>query len=136
MPDSPETVFIDANVLLYLASADERKITKVEVILAQGGTISVQILNEIANVARRKMRMEWAETIAFVERFRLLLTVAPLTEQIHEDGLRLAERYRLSVYDGMVVAAALQTGCSVLMSEDMHHGLKVEGRLEIRNPFV
>jgi predicted nucleic acid-binding protein len=136
MPDSPETVFIDANVLLYLASADERKITKVEVILAQGGTISVQILNEIANVARRKMRMEWAETIAFVERFRLLLTVAPLTEQIHEDGLRLAERYRLSVYDGMVVAAALQTGCSVLLSEDMHHGLKVEGRLEIRNPFV
>jgi predicted nucleic acid-binding protein len=136
MPDSPETVFIDANVLLYLASADERKITRVEVILAQGGTISVQILNEIANVARRKMRMEWAETIAFVERFRLLLTVAPLTEQIHEDGLRLAERYRLSVYDGMVVAAALQTGCSVLMSEDMHHGLKVEGRLEIRNPFV
>jgi predicted nucleic acid-binding protein len=136
MPDSPETVFIDANVLLYLASADERKITRVEVILAQGGTISVQILNEIANVARRKMRMEWAETIAFVERFRLLLTVAPLTEQIHEDGLRLAERYRLSVYDGMVVAAALQTGCSVLLSEDMHHGLKVEGRLEIRNPFV
>ncbi len=110
--------------------------TRVEGILAQGGTISVQILNEIANVARRKMRMESAETIAFVERFRLLLTVVPLTQQIHEDGLRLAERYRLSVYDGMVVAAALQTGCSVLLSEDMHHGLKVEGRLEIRNPFA
>jgi predicted nucleic acid-binding protein len=136
MPDSPEAAFIDANVLLYLASADEQKITRVEGILAQGGTISVQILNEIANVARRKMRMEWAETIAFVERFRLLLTVVPLTQQIHEDGLRLAERYRLSVYDGMVVAAALQTGCSVLLSEDMHHGLKVEGRLEIRNPFA
>ena len=136
MPDSPEAAFIDANVLLYLASADEQKITKVRGILAQGGTISVQILNEIANVARRKMRMEWAETIAFVERFRLLLTVVPLTQQIHEDGLRLAERYRLSVYDGMVVAAALQTGCSVLLSEDMHHGLKVEGRLEIRNPFA
>ena len=136
MPDSPETVFIDANVLLYLASADERKITRVEAILAQGGTISVQILNEIANVARRKMKMGWDETIAFVERFRLLLTVVPLTEQIHEDGLRLAERYQLSVYDGMVVAAALQTGCSVLLSEDMHHGLKIGDRLEIRNPFV
>lgn len=136
MPDSPETVFIDANVLLYLASADERKITRVEAILARGGTVSVQILNEIANVARRKMKMGWDETIAFVERFRLLLTVVPLTEQIHEDGLRLAERYQLSVYDGMVVAAALQTGCSVLLSEDMHHGLKIEDSLEIRNPFV
>jgi predicted nucleic acid-binding protein len=136
MPDSPETVFIDANVLLYLASADERKITRVEAILAQGGTVSVQILNEIANVARRKMKMGWGETIAFVERFRLLLTVVPLTEQIHEDGLRLAERYQLSVYDGMVVAAALDSGCSVLLSEDMHHGLKIEDRLEICNPFV
>ena len=106
MPDSPETVFIDANVLLYLASADERKITRVEAILAKGGTVSVQILNEIANVARRKMKMGWDETIAFVERFRLLLTVVPLTGQIHEDGLRLAERYQLSVYDGMVVEAA------------------------------
>lgn len=109
---------------------------KVEEILRQGGTVSVQILNEIANVARRKMRMQWDETIAFVERFRLLLRVVPLTEQIHENGLRLAGRYQLSVYDGMVVAAALDSGCSVLLSEDMHNGLNIEGRLEIRNPFA
>jgi predicted nucleic acid-binding protein len=136
MPDSSGTVFIDANVLLYLASRDERKIVKVQSILAQGGTISVQILNEIANVSRRKMRMGWDETIAFVEQFRLLLKVVPLTEPIHGNGLKLAQRYQLSVYDGQVVAAALDCGCSVLLSEDMHHGLKVEGRLEIRNPFV
>lgn len=136
MPDSPGAAFIDANVLLYLASADETKVLKVEDILRQGGTISVQILNEVANVARRKMRMQRDETIAFVERFRMLLRVVPLTEQIHENGLRLAGRYRLSVYDGMVVSAALDSGCTVLLSEDMHHGLEVEGRLEIRNPFA
>ena len=136
MPDSPQKAFIDANVLLYLASSDERKIVKVEQVLRLGGTISVQVLNEIANVARRKMRMEWDETIAFVERFRLLLDVVPLTEQIHENGLRLAERYQLSVYDGMIAAAALDSGCSVLLSEDLRHGLKVEGRLDIRNPFA
>ena len=136
MPDNPGTVFIDANVLLYLASRDEQKIRKVEALLAQGGTISVQILNEIANVARRKMKMGWDETIAFVEQFRLLLKVLPLTEQIHDNGLKLARRYQLSVYDGQVVSAALDSGCSVLLSEDMHHGLKIEDRLEIRNPFV
>ncbi len=136
MPDNAQTVFIDANVLLYLASRDEQKILKVEAVLAQGGTISVQILNEIANVARRKMRLGWDETIAFVEQFRLLLKVVPLTEQIHGNGLKLAQRYQLSVYDGQVVAAALDSGCSILLSEDMHHGLKVEDRLEIRNPFA
>jgi predicted nucleic acid-binding protein len=82
------------------------------------------------------MRLGWDETIAFVEQFRLLLRVVPLTEQIHDNGLKLAQRYQLSVYDGQVVAAALDSGCSVLLSEDMHHGLNVEGRLEIRNPFV
>lgn len=136
MPDSPGACFIDANVLLYLASRDEERIRKVETILAQGGTISVQILNEVANVARRKMGMGWDETIAFVGCFRLLLKVVSLTEQIHDNGLKLAQRYQLSVYDGQVVAAALDSGCSVLLSEDMQHGLKIGQRLEIRNPFA
>lgn len=136
MPGNAESVFVDANVLLYLASADKRRISAAEDILRQGGTVSVQVLNEIANVARRKMRMGWQETAAFVERFRQLLSVVPLTEDIHVDGLRLAERYRLSVYDAMIVAAALDSGCSVLLSEDMHHGLQIDERLQIQNPFL
>ena len=54
-----------------------------------GGTVSVQVLNDIANVARRKMRLGWAETIAFVERFRLLLNVVPITETHAATGFRL-----------------------------------------------
>ncbi len=127
--------FIDTNVLLYLTSSDERRIAAVQDILRGGGTISVQVLNEIASVALRKMRLDWQETIALVDRFRALLDVVPLTEQIHENGLRLGARYRLSVYDAMIVAAALDSGCPVLLSEDMRDGLVVEGRLTIRNPF-
>jgi len=137
MPDSSgrSTTFVDANVLLYLASGDQRRIAIVEDMLDSDCTVSVQVLNEIANVASRKMRHSAQETISFVGRFRSILTVVPVTEQIHERGLALRTRYNLSVYDAMIVAAALDADCTVLLSEDMHHGLKIDGSLEIRNPF-
>jgi predicted nucleic acid-binding protein len=47
----------------------------------------------------------------------------------------LGERYGFSVYDAMIVAAALREGCTTLYSEDMHDGLLVEDQLRIVNPF-
>lgn len=136
MPGNLPRRFFDTNVLLYLASGDEKKAACVERLLADGGTISVQVLNEMANVARRKMQMSWSETLAFVTPFRLLLDVTPLTFEIHDTGLELAERHQLSVYDGMILAAALSSDCDTLLSEDMHHGLVVREKLTILNPFV
>ncbi len=127
--------FIDSNILLYVASADGSKAARAEEIIASGGFVSVQVLNELANVARRKMQMSWAETHAFLNIMRGLLAVHPLTVQTHETGLALAERYGLSVYDSMIVAAALHAGCDILWSEDMHDGLMVDGGLRIVNPF-
>lgn len=135
MPGSIFRPFIDTNVLVYLASGDRAKADRAEEILKEGGTISVQVLNEFANVARRKLGMTWSETHVFLSTFREVLTVVPMTEEIHVAGLALAERHRLSVYDGMIVAAALDAGCDVVLSEDMQDGLIVDGRLVIRNPF-
>jgi len=128
--------FFDSNVLLYVASADQTKAERAERLIAEGGTISVQVLNEIANVARRKMALSWGETRAFLTMMRALLPVQPLTTSLHESGLDLAERYGLSIYDAMIVAAALQADCDTLWSEDMQHGLIVEGRLRITDPFA
>lgn len=133
---SSTNCFFDANILLYLASADEAKAHRVEELLQDGGTISVQVLNEIANVMRRKMRAPWERAKPFIQQLPQILTVVPLTLHVHETGLRLAERYTLSVYDGMIVSAALIAGCDTLFSEDMHNGLAIEGNLTIRNPFV
>lgn len=132
----PTNRFFDTNVLLYLASADEAKARCVEELLQDGGTVSVQVLNEIANVLRRKMRTPWKKALPFVHQFPLILTVVPVTLQVHETGLRLAERYEFSVYDGMIVSAALIADCTTLFSEDMHNGLVVDGSLTIRNPFA
>lgn len=111
--------FFDSNVLLYIASGDARKAERAEAMLAAGGAISVQVLNEIANVARRKMRLSWPETRQLLSLLRDLLTVHPVTVETHDAGLALAERYSLSIYDAMIVASALQSGCDTSWSEDM-----------------
>ena len=131
MPSS----FFDTNVVLYLASGETAKADRAERMIAAGGTISVQVLNEIANVARRKMRMTWSETHAFLSTIREALQVEPLTVETHETGLALAERYGLSIYDAMIAASALLAGCDTLWSEDMHHGAVLDRRLRIADPF-
>ncbi|MGH6993560.1 MAG: PIN domain-containing protein [Caulobacteraceae bacterium] len=127
--------FFDSNVLVYLASADRTKADQAEAALAAGGEISVQVLNEVANVARRKKGMSWRETHAFLDAPRGLLKVHPLTLEIHDSGLRLAERYGLSIYDAMIGASAIDAGCETLLSEDLQDGMRLEEGLRIKNPF-
>ena len=127
--------FFDTNVLAYVAGADPRKAALARGALADGGTISVQVLNELANVANRKMRMDWAEVLSFIGTIRPLVTVVPLTVETHSLGLTLAERHRLPVYDAMIAAAGLLAGCEVLMSEDFQHGFVFAGQMRVENPF-
>ncbi len=126
--------FFDTNILLHIASSDTAKAERAEALIRHGGTISVQVLNEISHVARRKHLLDWAELHVFLGLLRSLLTVVPLTTDTHELGLRLAERYRFSTYDAMILAAALLAGCDTLWSEDMQDGQIIEGRLRISNP--
>jgi predicted nucleic acid-binding protein len=127
--------FFDTNVLVYIASGDATKADRAEAAIAAGGAISVQVLNELTNVARRKMQLSWNETHAFLEMLRGLLTVHPLTVETHETGLALAERYGLSTYDAMIAASALHARCDTLWSEDMQHGMALTEGLRIVNPF-
>ena len=127
--------FLDTNVLVYLASADPEKADRAETVVAAGGAISVQVLNELANVARRKMNLTWPETRNLLTSLRALLAVHPVTLNTHEAGLRLAERYNLALYDAMIAAAAIEAGCDTLLTEDMHDGMDIDGMLRIVNPF-
>jgi predicted nucleic acid-binding protein len=127
--------FFDSNVLVYLADEEAGKSGPTEDLLANGGVISVQVLNEFALTALRKVGLSWAETREFLGIFRATLEIVPLTFETHERGLDLAERYQLNVYDGTIVAAALLAGCKSLYSQDMHDGLVIDG-LTLRNPFT
>ena len=134
MPDPK--AFIDTNILLYLLSADTDKADCAETILRAGGLISVQVLNEMANVARRKLAMSWMDINEVLTLIRSICPTEPLTVETHDRGRLVAERYGLSVYDAMIVAAALLGGCETLYSEDMQDGLLIDNQLRIRNPFT
>jgi predicted nucleic acid-binding protein len=127
--------FFNTNVLVYLASRDPIKADRVEEMVERGGTVSVQVLNELSNVARRKMRLSWSETHNFLSKIRNLLEVQSITIEVHDIGLGLAERHGLSIYDAMIVASALESRCDTLWSEDMHDGLMINRTLRITNPF-
>lgn len=127
--------FFDTNVLLYLLSADAARADRAEALLAGGGTISVQVLNEFAAVGIRKLGMSWTEVGEVLETIRAVCVVEPLTAETHDRGRALSERYGFSVYDAMIVAAALIAGAPVLYSEDLQDGMRVEKSLVVRNPF-
>jgi predicted nucleic acid-binding protein len=127
--------FFDTNVLVYIASDDPVKADRAEAIIGDGGVISVQVLNELTNVARRKMRMPWQDAREFLSMLRDLLTVRPITVETHETGLALAERYNLAIYDAMIAASALDADCDTLWSEDLQHGMAIGEGLRIVNPF-
>ena len=127
--------FFDSNVLLYIASGETAKADRAEELLRAGGTICVQVLNEISHVGRRKMRLSWEELRPFLALIRGLVTVEPMTIDTHQAGIALAERYRLSVYDGMIAAAALLADCDCLWSEDLQHGMVIDRHLRVVDPF-
>ena len=128
--------FFDTNVVIYLLSADPAKADRAEELLAIGGTISVQVLNEFVAVASRKLHMSWIEIREVLAQVRAVCAVEPVTIDTHERALRLAERYGISIYDALIVSAALLANCKTLHSEDMQDGQVIERQLTIRNPFT
>lgn len=128
--------FADTNVLLYLLSADAAKADRAEALLAQRITISVQVLDEFAHVALRELALGWGEIGRLLADVQDCATVAPLTVETHRKALQIAERHQMPLYDALIAASALLAGCTLLYSEDMHHGLRIERSLTIRNPFL
>ena len=132
---SAAEIFYDTNVVLYLLSADTAKSDRAEELLASGGRVSVQVLNEFAAVASRKLRMGWKDIGEILTHVRAVCPVEPIAIETHDRGLALASRYRLNIYDAMIVASALLAGCKLLYSEDLQHGQVFERQLTVRSPF-
>ena len=128
--------FLDSNILIYIAALDDMKIDRSSELLYGECVISVQVLNEIANVLRRKRKMPWERVREFLALIEEVAVVMPLDADCHRIGINVAERYGFSIYDSMIVAAALQAGCDILYSEDMQHDQLIDGLLTIINPYL
>jgi predicted nucleic acid-binding protein len=129
------TRFLDTNVLVY-ARGDSRNAGVAQDIIAEGGEISVQVLNEFAHVLRRKLRRSWADIeMALADVAIVLPPPRPLTHATHKMAMMISRESGYAVYDALIVASALEAGCDELVTEDMQHGQTVGG-LTIRNPFI
>jgi predicted nucleic acid-binding protein len=129
--------FFDTNVLVYVVGQNDARTAVAEALVAGGGVVSVQVLNELVSVARRKLGMTWEEVGDAVRAIRTLCpSVVPLTVETHDAGLRIAAQYGFQIYDALVVAAALAADCTTLYSEDLQDGQVIDGHLTIRNPFA
>jgi predicted nucleic acid-binding protein len=135
VPDSPRA-FFDTSVLFYLLSDDAHKADRVEQLLVERGVISVQVLNEFAAVAMRKLRLPLADVREILDTVRAVCSVEPVTAATHDRGMAVCERYKFSLYDSMMVASALIAGVKVLYSEDLQHGQVIDRQLRVINPFL
>jgi predicted nucleic acid-binding protein len=133
---SGDKAFFDTNVLLYLLSDDDAKADKSEELIAAGGVVSIQVLNEFAAVAIRKLSMSITEVREVLNTVREICRVDPLTIDVHDRGLEIAERYRFSLYDSMMVASALNGECRTLYSEDLQNLQRIDNQLTLVNPFA
>jgi predicted nucleic acid-binding protein len=130
------TAFFDTNILVYAFGADEPKREIAQEVLASGGVISVQVVNEFANVLRKKQRQEWPRieaALTVVERW--FETIRPLTLETHRTALPFARFAGIGIYDALIVAAAIESGCDRLYSEDLQHGRSF-GDCVVLNPFL
>jgi len=131
-----DKAFFDTNVFVYAIIQDDPRSDHAEELVAQGGTVSVQVLSEFAAVARRKTKMPWVEIRRALDGIKILCPdPLPLTVDIHNEALTIAEKYGYRVYDALIVASALKARCTILYSEDMRDGQVIDHRLTIRNPF-
>ena len=129
--------FLDTNILLYAALQPDPRSETARGLLARGGLVSVQVLNEFTAVARRKLRRPWPEVMQALAAIRTLCPAPrPLTVATHEAAIGLAERLGYTIDNALILASALEAGCDTLFSEDLQDGQVVEGQQTIRNPFA
>ncbi len=131
-----DKVFLDSNVVLYLLSADQRKADIASKLLRSRCVVSVQVLNECANVCKKRSAMSTSMIASFTSDLEALCEVVDITSADHHKALTLMDRFSIAFYDAVICASAIRAECSVLYSEDMQDGLRIDKLIRIKNPFV
>jgi len=129
--------FIDSNVALYVLDINEsRKKQVASNLIEQLPFISPHVVFECLNVSLKKHKLEKAKALQFVNELIAASFIHAETEAIIKSALSIFNKYSLQPYGSKIVAAALDAGCTILYSEDMHNGLIIENCLTVINPFL
>ena len=126
--------FFDTNIVIYAQQTGE-KAERARALLADGGVLSVQVLNEFVAVARRKQNKAWGEIAdAIADTLALVEPPLVLSLELHIAARALAELNRLSFYDALIVASAIEAGCDCPLQRG-HAARRRHRQIDIRNPF-
>ena len=132
--------FVDTNIFIYtIDSRDLRKqqVARDLVIRLQTSrtlVISTQVLLEFFHAATRKVGYSPTEALSAADTFAIS-DVVPATNELVRSAMEISIIDQQSIWDSMIIAAAVQRRCIILYSEDLGHGRKIRG-LEVRNPFL
>lgn len=129
--------FLDTNIVVYLYSGDEpeKRAAALALIEQNNIVVSTQVLSELANTLSRKFGLSFDVVGQAVTEVRDACTVVPVMPDTITQALTLAQKYKYSYYDSLILAAALSAGCETVVTEDMQHAQLIENVLTIRNPF-
>jgi predicted nucleic acid-binding protein len=135
--------FLDTNIFVYAVDhGDNKKRATADALIGRAidrktGVVSYQVVQEFLNVALKKFVVPFTAEQARLYIgvvFRPLFAVQP-SMGLFSDALDIRSRHRLSWYDSLIVAAAVESGCAVFYTEDLSHGTKING-VRIENPFL
>jgi predicted nucleic acid-binding protein len=134
--------FLDTNIFVYCfdSTASRKKAKSNELVaraLSSGaGIISHQVIQEFVSVALTKFRKVFdpARLVVYLDEVLFTLWKAYPSRETYISAVEIQKQHHLSWWDALIVAAALDTGCHLLFSEDLQHGLRI-GTLLIQNPF-
>jgi len=136
----PDRVFLDTNILIYSYSEDEiKKQTIANNILeeySENMVISKQVINELINVLFKKFKLSSNDIENVVLELDTFIPIVDFDITTQIKALRLKEKYKFQFYDALIVATALENGCTILLSEDMQHHQLIDNVLTIVNPFI
>jgi len=130
-------IALDSNILIYNHSLTcENKMLIASNFFNENPVVSSQVISEYLNVMRKKFKMEKNELMQLCSLWLEKCIVQPVILSTIKLAQDLVDKYDFQVFDGIIVAAALEADCDILYSEDMQDGQVIENTLKIVNPFV
>ena len=132
-----DSIFLDTNIVIYTYSSNEpeKKNKAIEIVKQTKPFISTQVIKELANVLFKKFKIPWNDIDATIDELDYYFSIHINDANSIKKACLIADKYKFSFYDSLIIAAALESGCSTLYSEDMQHGQIIEKTLTIKNPF-
>jgi predicted nucleic acid-binding protein len=133
-----DNIFLDTNILVYSYSNNEPdKLAIARMLITENNSfVSTQVLQELSNTITRKLGFSYTDAVNVIREVVQNNNLHTNTESTITRACQIAELYKFSFYDSMIISAALECNCTILYSEDMHHNQTIEDKIKIINPFV